>query len=110
MALTVAFVAPNMSTSRFKKIHSVGYSAEVVCTLADEGFVPHSPVRLYIIVNARHAMVRQRKVLAGFAAVLPGGLVNRTLGATLAPQGGGGGSDYDGFLRQMEMELCVVEV
>ena len=79
------------------------------CTIADEGFVPHSPVRLYIEADARDAMVRQLKVPMGFEAVLPAGPVNRTPEGSTIPQGSGGGSDYVGLLRQMEKELCAVE-
>ncbi len=94
---------------------SLCHAAEVFCTIADEGFEPHNPVRLFIESDARHAMVRNLKVPGGFNAELPLGPANevkemedgpRTLmpGDSTVPgiAVAGKGSNYIGLVRQIE--------
>ena len=91
---------------------SLAHAAEVACTIADEGFEPHNPVRLYIESNARHAMVRNLKVPGGFNAELPVGPPNKSERAVVdsdVHRGSSNGSNYVGLLRQVEKELCEVE-
>ena len=90
------------------------HAAEVACAINDASFKPHSPVRLYIEANARHAVVRELKVPKGFGAILPHGpdakptVTDRALigpDSELATDG----SDYVGLIRQIEAELCAVD-
>ena len=88
---------------------SLGHAAEIACAIADEGFGPHYPVRLYIEADARHAMARQLKAPDGFAAVLSQGPANQIAAGGTPPLDEECGSDYVGFLRQVGKELCAVE-
>jgi len=88
--------------------HALNHATEIACTIADGGFKPHSPARLYIEANARHA-----------AAALPYGPPNSIVECNRVPTGAGlieaptetrrRGHDYVGLVRQIEAELCAVE-
>lgn len=95
---------------------SMHHAADAACTIGDDGFYPHRPVRLLRRANARTAMVRQLTVPAGVEATVPCGPV--TLPSSQAPPGTGGNTapgtgrdpkDYAGLIRTIEAELCVVE-
>ena len=90
------------------------HAAEVACVIIDASFKAHSPVRLYIEANARHAVVRELKVPKGFGAILPHGPAAKPMATDRALNGTDtelvrDRLEYVWLIRQIESELCAVE-